>query len=420
MFEPLEPSRGGPLPDRGRRRNAVNLLLLLAGVGGLAFGSWALYDAYATGQARTASRALITRACAGLVDPDEVMRLDGGADRVVLGGEDPSTIDFDTIPDRCVLSRLEGDSLGREFKYGHFTLSLQGLPQARDLHLSGEGWKPPFAVLRSGPQGDVTARTTLPDRMPLGDGRLGDYGPDDVTVVARCEQPARAGTTSLVVTAASPSTRHETGDRPILARLARRAAEHAAEEYGCRTGLPGLPDELPPPVTALGPAGGRTDSCGWYAAHLRTADREQLPDRAAGVPVPGAAREEGCLLAMSPEGNERVLGLLTGAEREDAATSLGHSPWWLRTRSYFGDDAAAVTVTGGRRPDPVVPGTAGRTKDLLYGSMSCAGRPATLTMVVPYTYRSVLGPRLDGLFTAYATDTAQRRGCTGLVLPGPE
>ncbi|MEU7552919.1 hypothetical protein AB0B01_11255 [Streptomyces sp. NPDC044571] len=398
----------------------MNLLLVLAGVGGLAFGGWALYDAYATGQARTASRALTTRACAGLVDPDEVMRLDGGADRVVLGGEDPSTVDFDTIPDRCVLSRLEEDRLGQEFKYGHFTLALKGLPQARDLHTADEGWKPPFATLRAGSKDDATARTTLPDRMPLGDGRLGDYGPDDVTVVARCEQPAKVGTTSLIVTAISPGTRHEAEDRPILARLARRAAERAAEEYGCRTRLPELPDRLPEPVTALGPVGERADSCGWYAAHLRTVDRERLPDRAAGVPVGGAAREEGCLLAMSPGGSERALGFLAREEREDAVTSLRHSPWWLRTRSYFGEDAAAVTVPGGRSPEPVVPGRAGRTKDVLYGSMTCEGRPATLTMVVPYTYRPVLGPRLDELFKAYATDTATRRGCTGLVLPGPE
>ncbi|MBT2478536.1 hypothetical protein [Streptomyces sp. ISL-94] len=419
MFEPLQPSSGGPLPDRGRWRNAVNALVCVAGVGGLAFGGWALYDSYETHQDRNASRALIARACAGLVDADGVMSLDGGADRVVLGGEDPSTIDFETVPDSCVLSRLE-DRDGREYKYSQFTLSLKGLPRARDLHTTDDSRKAPFNRLRAGSKGDATARTGLPDRMPLGDGRLGDYGPDDVTVVARCEQPTKAGTTTLIVSATSPSTRHEAGDRPVLARLARQAAERAAGKYGCRTQLPELPDRLPEPVTGLGPVGERTDSCGWYAAHLRTADRERLPDRAAGVPLAGAAREEGCLLAMSPEGNTRVLRLLTPDEREDAITSLYHSPWWLRTRSYYGDDADAVAVPGRRSPDPVIPGRAGRLGDVFYGSMTCQGRPATLTMAVPYNYRSILGPRLDGLFKAYATETATRRGCTGLVLPGPE
>lgn len=418
MFEPLQPSRGGPLPDRGRRRNAVNAGVLLLGIGGLAFGGWALYDAYGTHQDREASRALITKACAGLVDPRAVMELDGGADRVVLGGKDGGTVDFETIPDGCALSRVE-ERDGKDRTYSQFTLSLKGLPQARDLHLTDDAWRTgPFRTHRS--KDDATARTEEPDRMPLGDGALGDYGPDDVTVVARCEQPAKSGTTSLIVTARSPSTAHEAGDRPVLARIARRAAEGAAEKYGCRTRLPALPAELPPPVADLGPVGERTDSCGWYSAHLRTAGRDRLPDRAAGVPLGGSAREEGCLLAMSPEGTERVLGQLTTAEREELIGSLRYFPWWLRTRAYFGDDAAAVAVPGLRSPDPVIPGKAGRVGDVLHGSMTCQGRTATVTAAAPFRFKSVLGPRLGALFKAYAEDVAARRGCTDLVLPPPE
>ncbi|MGT2529525.1 hypothetical protein ACU4GG_22295 [Streptomyces nojiriensis] len=418
MFEPLEPSRGGPLPDRGRLRNVANAALLLVGIGGLALGGWALLDAYETHQDREASRALITKACAGLADPRAVMELDGGADRVVLGGRDAGTVDFETIPDGCALSRVvERD--GKDRTYSQFTLSLKGLPQARDLHVTDDAWRTgPFRTHRS--QGDATARTEEPDRMPLGDGALGDYGPDDVTVVARCEQPAKSGTTSLIVTARSPITAHEAADRPVLARIARRAAEGAAEKYGCRTRLPALPAELPPPVTALGPVGERTDSCGWFSAHLRTAERDRLPDRAAGVPLGGSAREEGCLLAMSPEGTERVLRLLTTAEREDVIGSLRYSPWWLRTRAYFGEDGAAVVVPGLHSPDPVIPGKAGRVGDVLHGSMTCQGRTATVTAAVPYRYKSVLGPRLGALFKAYAQDVAARRGCTDLVLPPSE
>ncbi|MEU9230833.1 hypothetical protein [Streptomyces subrutilus] len=418
MFEPLEPTGGGLLPDRGRWRNAVNLLLCAAGAAGVALGGWALYDTYQTHQDRAASRALITRACAGLVDAEAVMELHGGADRVVPGTRWPATVDFDTVPDGCVLSRLR-DRDGRDEEFPQFTLELKGLPLERALHLTPDSRdNTPFPRGRS--RDDATARTRLPDRMPLGDGRLGDYGPDDVTVVARCEQPARHGMTSLIVTAASPGTGHEATDRPVLARLARLAAERAAAAYGCRTALPALPSALPAPVTGLGPAGDRADSCGWYAAHARTAGHDRLPDRSAGVPLGGGAREEGCLLGVSPAATERILGLLPREEREDAATSAWLGPWWLRTRTYFGDDAAAVAVPARYAPDPVVPGRAGRTGDVLYGSMSCQGRPATLTLTGPHHYRAVLGARLDEVFRAYAADAAARRGCEGLVLPPPE
>ncbi|MFJ1564166.1 hypothetical protein ACIOG8_08060 [Streptomyces erythrochromogenes] len=412
------------MPDRGRWRNAVNLLLCTAGVGGVVFGGWALHDTYTTHQNAKASRALITRACAGLADADAVMRLDGGTDRVVLGGDEPRTVDFEGIPDSCVLSRVE-ERHGREVQIGQFTLDITGLPQERALHTVEDFPDEPFTTLGLGSQGDMTARTRLPDRMPLGDGRLGDYGPDDVTVVARCEQPAEAGTTTLIVTATSPNTRDEAGDRPVLARLARQAAVGAAAKYGCRAQLPELPDRLPEPVVDLGPAAGdRSDSCGWYAAHLRTADGGTLPDRAAGVPLGGAAREEGCLLAVGPEATRRIHPTLGKEQRAhlDLDAVLRISSWWVRTRSYFGDDAAAFAARapGRRIPDPVAPGTAGRLGDVLHGSATCQGRPATLTMTVPYRYRSVLGARLDELFTAYATDAAARRGCTGLVLPPPE
>ncbi|MEU9255816.1 hypothetical protein AB0D66_28725 [Streptomyces sp. NPDC048270] len=424
MFEPLEPG-GGVLPDWGRWRNAANLLLCTAGAVGVALGGWALSDTYRTHQDREASRTLITRACAGLVDAGTVMELDGGADRVVLGGEgpDPGTVGLDALPGRCVLHRLE-DRDGRDLRLSQFTLTLQALPRERALHTVGDSRQEPFSTLRLGSRDEVTARTRTPGRPPLGDGRLGDYGPADVTVVARCEQPALDGMTSLVVTAAAPGTRQEAGDRPRLARLARQAAERAAAEFGCRTRLPGLPERLPAPVAELGPVGERSDSCAWYAAHVRTADSGRLPDRAAGVPLTGGAREESCLLAVGREATERVFPTLSPDERArlDLNGILWTSPWWVRTRTYYGEDAAAVAVEvrGTHSPDPLVPGRAGRLGDVLHGSMTCDGRPATLTMTVPYRYRSVLGPRLDELFKAYATDAATRRGCTGPVLPAAQ
>lgn len=337
-------------------------------------GGWALHDTYTTHQNAKASRALITRACAGLVDADAVMRLDGGTDRVVLGGDEPRTVGFEGLPDSCVLSRVV-ERHGREVQLSQFTLDIRGLPQERVLHTVEDFPDEPFTTLDLGSQGDMTARTRLPDRMPLGDGRLGDYGPDDVTVVARCEQPAEDGTTTLIVTATSPGTGDEAGDRPVLARLARQAAVGAAAEYGCRAQLPELPDRLPQPVVDLGPAAGdRSDSCGWYAAHLRTADGATLPDRAAGVPSaepparraacsrsvprrPGAsirrwARSSGPTWTWTPSCGSRPGG--SGPGRTSATTRprsrsrhpAGGSP----TRWPPAPRAASATCSTARRP----------------------------------------------------------------------
>ncbi|MET9320134.1 hypothetical protein ABZX75_08085 [Streptomyces sp. NPDC003038] len=398
------------------------MLLCIAGAGGLVLGGWALHDSYESHQDREASRALITEACAGLVDADTVMGLDGGTDRVVMGGEGPSTVDFETVPGGCVLSRLE-ERKGRDVKLSQFTLTIQGLPQQRDLHVIDDVWDRPFEGLERGRPGDATARTTHPDRVPLGDGSLGDYGAEDATVTARCDQPIASGATSLVVTAASPSTRDQARDRTALVRLAHRAAEGAARKLGCRARLPELPTALPAPAVDLTPVANRQDSCDWYAAHLRGPDRERLPDRALGVPRVSGARMEGCLLAVSPERAERVFPLLAREERGHQRLDdvLGRYPWWIRTRTYVGDDAAAVAVKVRRAsPNPVLTGRAGRIGQVRYASATCQGRPGTFTMSVPETYAGVLGARLDAMFTTYATGAATRRGCTGLVLPGPE
>ncbi|MGW0394869.1 hypothetical protein ACWDYJ_29120 [Streptomyces sp. NPDC003042] len=413
----MRPSAGGLLPDRGRWRNAVNLLLCIAGVGGVVLGGWALHGSYESHQDRKASRALIAKACAGLVDPDTVMGLDGGTDRVVLGGENPSTVDFETVPDACVLSRLE-ERKGRDVKVSQFSLRLKGLPRQRDPHLVGPG-EAYFGYPDRSEERDLTARTRYPVRAPLGDGGLGDYGPDDVTVTARCDQPIPFGATSLVVIASSPSTRDEAGDRKALARLARQAAVGAAEKYGCRTRLPELPAELPAPAVDLGPVAGRADTCGWYAAHLRATDQGRLPDRAVGAPFGGAARQESCLLAVGAEGTKRIFPQLAKEDRGylDLDDVLRVAPWWVRTDAYFGDDAAVVAVKAARVPEPVPTGRAGRIGHVLYGSATCQGRPATFTMTVSNSYRYVLGAGADAVFKTYVTETAGRRGCTDPVLP---
>ncbi|MCB5182786.1 hypothetical protein LG632_25910, partial [Streptomyces sp. SMC 277] len=134
-------------------------------------------------------------------------------------------------------------------------------------------------------------------------------------------------------------------------------------------------------------------------------------------------RVESCVLALGPDGVRRVAPGLRPEERQvaDAERALDDRPWWLRTYSAYGDDADAALVTVGFRVRPVPELGAGRSQDgeVLFGSATCADRPAAFTLHIPPGYRAVLGDaRVAELFTAYATEAAQRRGCTGLKLPG--
>lgn len=178
-----------------------------------------------------------------------------------------------------------------------------------------------------------------------------------------------------------------------------------------------LPRELPAAALDLGPAESAQGTCAWYAALLTGVDRGALPDRAVGALTAPHARGESCTLAVSPGESERILRGLTEQERAAATTTRGH--WWIRTQSYFGDEARGTYVGQTSAPIPVVERKAGRVRgDVLFGSATCQGRPAAFTMQADPQYGAVLKPRLAELFKAYATDTATRRGCTDLTLPG--
>ncbi|CAM5499180.1 hypothetical protein SAVIM338S_03584 [Streptomyces avidinii] len=208
--------------------------------------------------------------------------------------------------------------------------------------------------------------------------------------------------------------------------LAREAARRWADRQGCETDLPALP-ALPADLTAarsyaLGdPAGsGSPNGCGWYADYLRGAERGRLPDRALGSPLADEARLESCVLGVSPAQTRRIHPQLSREEGGDVSLRLAltRGPWWIQTQSYFGDDAEGVRVKDGRVWPPLSPGTAGRTGHVTYGSATCHGAPALFTMTAASSYELAVRPRFDGLFEAYATETAARRGCTGLALPG--
>lgn len=163
-------------------------------VAALGLSSWYVYSMNRTHQVREHSRAAITEACQGLVDPDAVMRF-GGPAREVAGSPAGDHL--------CVLSRA-GTFEGQEQMEEYFSLTV------------------------------VTSKEAAP-----GGSRVEAAGPDAVTVTVNCAGPAgSAGVTSLRVTAASEYDRSGRGEPGALDELAREAARRAAAKAGCETVLP--------------------------------------------------------------------------------------------------------------------------------------------------------------------------------------
>ncbi|WP_411102877.1 hypothetical protein [Streptomyces sp. cmx-4-9] len=156
-------------------------------------GGWFVYDRFG-GPAD--SRAAITEACEGLVDPGALMRFAGRGKTV--GAESPG----DRV---CLLSRevtFEGENRMDEF----FSLWVVASKDAEP------------GVSRF----EFTARS--------------------VTVTARCADPGRSGgVTALLVTAGTEFEGAHRGEPGALPALAREAARRAAAEAGCDTTLPAAP-----------------------------------------------------------------------------------------------------------------------------------------------------------------------------------
>ncbi|WP_328299608.1 hypothetical protein OG389_18635 [Streptomyces sp. NBC_00435] len=162
--------------------------VIVAAVG---VGGWFLYDRYGL---RAESRAEITEACQGLVDPAAVMGF--GSRRVDAAPAGDAV---------CVLRHavmFEGQEEMREF------VSLT-VVAAKD----------------AGPGGSRF-----------------EYGDRGVTAIAKCADPAAsAGVTSLRVTAATEGDGGGRGEPGFLSGLAREAALRAAAKAGCGTTLPAAP-----------------------------------------------------------------------------------------------------------------------------------------------------------------------------------
>ncbi|MFE3553679.1 hypothetical protein ACFXKW_02220 [Streptomyces sp. NPDC059193] len=410
------------LPDRGRWRNAVNVLLCIAALGGVGLAGWSLYDSYQSWQHRGESRTAIGKACADLVDPDAVMLLDGGRDWLMPSEvTSRKQLDLGQLPDECVLlSSYEDEGKTRWTTY--FGLRVHALPQ-QGLHVLDTDDKPFNPWSPRAAEEDVTDEVTDPLPAPLGDGRAGTYSARTVSVTAVCAQPV-AGVTAFRASATAGYGDPTDKERKALGVMARSAAVTAAGRAGCAATAPELPAALPAQGRALGPAEQGTGSCAWYAAFLRgRQDRERLPDKALGAPVSEHGGSESCVLALDAETREGMEArLLAEGVAYGGPGERFTNPWWLRTFSHFGDDAAGTMaeIGAGKKATAIAAGQAGREYRFLYASATCQGRPAVLGMIVAFRYDTVLGARLDELFKAYAADAAARRGCSGLVLPPPE
>ncbi|MFB6618818.1 hypothetical protein ACIGFK_02665 [Streptomyces sp. NPDC085524] len=141
------------------------------------------------------SRAAITEACEGLVDPDALMRFAGGR-----------KVEAESPGDRvCLLSR--------------------------QVTFEGEHRMDDFFSLRV-----VASKDAEP-----GESRF-DLSSRAVTVTAKCADPVRsAGVTSLRVTAGTEFEAATRGEPGALPALAREAALRAAAKAGCTTTLPAAP-----------------------------------------------------------------------------------------------------------------------------------------------------------------------------------
>ncbi|MCB5182550.1 hypothetical protein LG632_24645, partial [Streptomyces sp. SMC 277] len=236
-------------------RNRVNALLCTLAVLGVLVGGWSLYGSYGRWQDRQQSRAAVEERCGGLVDASAVLRLSGGVDRVDPAGSTGRGVDLSRRTSSCLLDTVrEVDGDRRTTR--HFSLTVQVRPDPLGARIGADqvGKDEPFTSRGMREREDATARLDLPNRLPLGDGTLGDHGLRSVSVVAPCRTPSSTGATSVLVTAASGESA-EAGEAELrsLGRLARDAAVAAARRLGCESAPPALPARLPLPPLDLGP-----------------------------------------------------------------------------------------------------------------------------------------------------------------------
>lgn len=402
------------------------------GIGLSLYAGWLTVDDI---RDRASSEREISAACDRLVSGAAVMDLQGGMVRATVGDYDEARLDARELSGSCTVYKVPGPGKTKSL----FTLVVQGGDTSKPLYWIGDDSRlEPFSASDLGDSGDsgdsgdngdsndrpdaTAVADRRPESRPLGDGTLGWYGNWYTTVRAECGPGGSPKAPKLLhVTARAEYDDVSAADRGRLARIARSAAEELTDRIGCRTRLPALPDQLAPVPSALRPAQNADGSCGWFNRHLKEKGQGRLPDRALAVPTRPSNPVEGCLLAVGPDQVRRAARGLSGDERDYADSALTHSPWWLRTVSYFGAEARTVGYEDLGQDKIIKVGTTGHTRGAWWASSICGGKPALHTLSSGYTYDDVLGPEtLSALFRAYVADIMKQRGCTHVTYPGPK
>ncbi|MFJ5074163.1 hypothetical protein ACIP8Z_06105 [Streptomyces sp. NPDC088553] len=386
--------------------------------GGIALSLYAGWLTFDDIRDRASSERDISAACDQLVSGAAVMDLQGGMVRA-KAGDHPDRLDVDALPGSCTVYKVPGPGRTKAL----FGLTVRVSSPSEPLHRIGDDSDlEPFRDSSGRQKADVTAiADRRPEPRPIGDGTLGHYGDWYTTVRAECGPGSRATAPKLLnVTARADYDDVSAADRERLARIARSAAEALTGRIGCESALPALPEQpLPSVPSGLRPARAADGSCRWFARHIQRQGQGRLPDRALATPAPDAAPVESCLLAVGPDQVGRIADDLPDDTRDDARGALTHSPWWLRTASYFGTEANTVGYDDRGSHDKIItPGTAGHARGAWWASSICDGKPALHTLSASYTYDDVLGPQtLSALFRAYVGDITKRRGCTHVTYP---
>lgn len=419
-----------PIPDRGSRtRNAFNQLTVLAAVFGIGASGWGLWLEREEYEDRQASRERITEACAGLVNPDRVLGLNGGTARAISGSgaDDSFTFDSaDSLPGRCVIYRVGAPGTS----YGHFALTVRTNPGDTAANVVGNPLRPfEERIFGDVDVEDVTREADHAPEYPLDypaedDGGLGHYDDDSATFKVTCAS-AKDGVTSVNVRTEADYDDVSFQDLQTVIELAAGAAYEAAERVGCTPDGPLKHTSFPRlwiPDAKLKEAASAEGSCRWYAESVGgLPDDAGLPDRARPAPVGEHSFKESCLLAASPAQVKKSWPEVPRSDFLRLDQVLTHSPWWLQTDSFFGDEAREVVAQafGGDRTS-IRPGTAGGGLGAVWwASSTCDGEPAVHTISVSSSYADTLAPSLRALFRSYVDRITARRDCTDIKFPTP-
>ncbi|MGI5194470.1 hypothetical protein ACQEVY_12680 [Streptomyces sp. CA-288835] len=280
-----------------------------AAVLGIGASVWAFWLTYDDTRDRAASERQIAEACGGLLPGEDVMDLRGGMVRAEPDGRE---VDPQYPPGVCRIYRVPEPGKSD----GLLTLALRTSSDTTPLHSVGDAiGSEPFDYFgreeKNEDEGDVTRRADRTVGQPLGDGTLGVYGADFVTVRADCA-PAASDSVPDLLTVTARADYEEVSDEDLsrLADITHKAVAAAVGELGCDVRLRALPADLDPVSRTLKSATAAHDSCAWYSRYIKNSGRGHLPDRVLEVPTASRSTEEPCLLAVSP-GAVRAMRNLT-------------------------------------------------------------------------------------------------------------